>query len=237
MRMQPKVGRVLSVHMLHGCSLSDDWFAGERPVEGRLRAVVPRPELLRICSTAHQTCAGSHLTITTRHHTHHARAHAAAHHAARLKAEAEAQDAAQRLAVAQQQIAEYAAAKAADAEALVQHSQTLDGLLSQVVAALRGSGADGGASGSGAEPSSNGVAGGEQAAGSHSATTIGPPDMGAAALAALATLQERLQETAGEASAFAALQNPGTDSERAKRSSAQVGGVGIHAVLFCVDVP
>ena len=148
---------------------------------------------------------------------------AAAHHAARLKAEAEAQDAAQRLAVAQQQIAEYAAAKAADVEALVQHSNTLDGLLSQLISGLRTSAVDGSAhsSGSGgdaAEPSSNSVP--DAAVGP--AAAAGPPDTGAAALAALSQLRERLQETASEASAFAALQSGGADGERAKRSSAQV---------------
>jgi hypothetical protein len=148
---------------------------------------------------------------------------AAAHHAARLKAEAEAQDAAQRLAVAQQQIAEYAAAKAADVEALVQHSNTLDGLLSRLISGLRASAVDGGATGSGsggsaAQPGSSPVT--DAAAGP--AAAAGPPDTGAAALAALSQLRERLQETASEASAFAALQSGGADGDRAKRSSAQV---------------
>jgi hypothetical protein len=148
---------------------------------------------------------------------------AAAHHAARLKAEAEAQDAAQRLAVAQQQIAEYAAAKAADVEALVQHSNTLDGLLSQLISGLRASAVDGSTLGSGSgggavEPGSSPAP--DAAAGP--AAAAGPPDTGAAALAALSQLRERLQETASEASAFAALQSGGADGERAKRSSAQV---------------
>lgn len=139
-----------------------------------------------------------------------------------------AQDAAQRLAVAQQQIAEYAAAKATDAEALVQQSQTLDSLLGQVVAAFRAatSAADAGdasdASGGGLGSGNNGAAAAEQSGGAGQSAVIGPPDMGAAALAALATLRERLQDTAAEASAFAALQNQGTETERSKRSSAQV---------------
>ena len=55
-----------------------------------------------------------------------------AEHALRLQAEADAQHASQRLSVAQQQIAEYASSKAAEAERLVADSHKLEGLLSQV---------------------------------------------------------------------------------------------------------
>ena len=56
----------------------------------------------------------------------------AAEHTARLQAEADARHATQRLAVAQQQIAEYAAGRAADARALADDSGKLDKLLAQV---------------------------------------------------------------------------------------------------------
>ena len=54
---------------------------------------------------------------------------AAAEHMARLKAEGEAQHASRRLAVAQEQLAEYAAQKEMDAAALLQQAQQLEALM------------------------------------------------------------------------------------------------------------
>lgn len=54
---------------------------------------------------------------------------AAAEHMARLKAEGEAQNASRRLAVAQEQLAEYAAQKEMDAAALLQQAQQLEALV------------------------------------------------------------------------------------------------------------
>lgn len=56
----------------------------------------------------------------------------AAEHTARLQAEADARHATQRLAVAQQQIAEYAEGRAEEARALANDSGKLQELLSQV---------------------------------------------------------------------------------------------------------
>jgi len=140
---------------------------------------------------------------------------------ARLKAEADAQHATQRLAVAQQQMAEYASGKAADAQSLAQQSEALDGLLARVLAGLRSAGNGAGDSVDAIGASANAA---DAAAGSATpaGSEPGPADAGAAALAALGTLRERLAEAANEAAAFAQLQQQGTEAERSKRSSAQV---------------
>ncbi len=54
-------------------------------------------------------------------------------HLARLKAEAEAQDCANRLRVAQEQLAEYAAQKESDANALLAEAETLQQLMARAL--------------------------------------------------------------------------------------------------------
>eukprot|EP00884_Botryococcus_braunii_P004593 jgi/Botrbrau1/14134/Bobra.182_3s0075.1 len=113
-------------------------------------------------------------------------------HVARIRAEGEAADAARRLAVAQEQIAEYAAQRETEAADLVAQA-------SSIVACLQGN-----------------VDGRVQAQ-----EDAGPSDGSEVGVANLLTaLFSRLQESAEEARAFAAQQR--ADAERSKRTFSQV---------------
>lgn len=118
---------------------------------------------------------------------------------ARLQAEAAAQDAAQRLQVAQQQMAEYATGKAADANRLIQQGQQLSDLLKKLAAAFT-------------DPASRPTDVADSAASGETMSS---------ALAALSVLQERLGESAEEAAAFAQIQQ-GADADSLKRSPEEV---------------
>eukprot|EP00208_Stichococcus_sp_RCC1054_P004237 CAMPEP_0206139960 /NCGR_PEP_ID=MMETSP1473-20131121/7831_1 /ASSEMBLY_ACC=CAM_ASM_001109 /TAXON_ID=1461547 /ORGANISM="Stichococcus sp, Strain RCC1054" /LENGTH=576 /DNA_ID=CAMNT_0053533915 /DNA_START=228 /DNA_END=1955 /DNA_ORIENTATION=+ len=168
-----------------------------------------------------------------------------AEHTARLQAEADARHATQRLAVAQQQIAEYAEGRAEEARALANDSGKLQELLSQILsrlpigevgAAAAATSAEATAA-PGAEPALDGgsAAGittrsrscGAAAEASPLGSSVADDVSSAAAAqdlaATLEALRTRLAEAASEASAFAQLQQSASEPERLKRNSTQAG--------------